>query len=440
MEGNNFNAILNRLKRISINILKGAIKTFAPILAIIAIIIILLSSFVHFITIDDGSYKEDDWSSTPYAVSQNTGNSEIDEQGNISTGYTAKELWDKMLENNSRVDEYLDGPEDLQKLMKAELITKFPDTRSNPNDPIDWDAINKDINSKSTQGIIKFKRAKSDGSSSTMTFVNKDTFYEWIESYNATGNQDALNNVMNHFTIEENISISNNFSSEDITTEESSAIVQATYSTATRGPGLCQSWVYWVYKNAGLPSGGYTTAYEAFKANVVSTDMNNIPIGATVYGTGTNDAGHVGIYIGNGKIRDSITRNGQGYINESTIEDWLSWQTNVIDGKKGWLGWGWQSGAKNVATTSKPEDDTSGENNIEVTQTKTYSVVVATSREIRKIVIEAASSMSWNSIVFNKKYLITLDNYGASGKKEDVYKKFGFDIDSLEEKVENLLK
>lgn len=60
--------------------------------------------------------------------------------------------------------------------------------------------------------------------------------------------------------------------------------------------------------------------------------------------------------------------------------------------------------------------------------------------EVRKIVIEAASSMSWNSIVFNKKYLITLDEYGASGSKEDVYKKYGFDVDSLEEKVENLLK
>ena len=60
--------------------------------------------------------------------------------------------------------------------------------------------------------------------------------------------------------------------------------------------------------------------------------------------------------------------------------------------------------------------------------------------EVRKIVIEAASSMSWNSIIFNKKYLITLDKYGASGTKEDIYKKFGFDIDSLEEKVENLLK
>ncbi len=60
--------------------------------------------------------------------------------------------------------------------------------------------------------------------------------------------------------------------------------------------------------------------------------------------------------------------------------------------------------------------------------------------EVRKIVIEAASSMSWNSIVFNKKYLITLDEYGTSGSKDDVYKKYGFDIDSLEEKVENLLK
>ena len=59
---------------------------------------------------------------------------------------------------------------------------------------------------------------------------------------------------------------------------------------------------------------------------------------------------------------------------------------------------------------------------------------------IRKIVIEAGSSMSWNNIVFNNKYLITLDTFGASGKKDDVYKKFGFDIDSLEERVEMLLK
>lgn len=60
--------------------------------------------------------------------------------------------------------------------------------------------------------------------------------------------------------------------------------------------------------------------------------------------------------------------------------------------------------------------------------------------EIRKIVIEAGSKYCWSKLIFNDKYLITLDKFGASGKKEDVYKKFGFDLDALEEKIENLLK
>ena len=60
--------------------------------------------------------------------------------------------------------------------------------------------------------------------------------------------------------------------------------------------------------------------------------------------------------------------------------------------------------------------------------------------EVRKIAIEATSSMSWNKLIYNSKYLITLDEFGSSGKKNDVYKKYGFDVDSLEEKVEELLK
>ncbi len=60
--------------------------------------------------------------------------------------------------------------------------------------------------------------------------------------------------------------------------------------------------------------------------------------------------------------------------------------------------------------------------------------------EIRKIVIDTSTSYCWSKLIFNDKYLITLDKFGASGKKEDVYKKFGFDIDTLEEKIENLLK
>ena len=60
--------------------------------------------------------------------------------------------------------------------------------------------------------------------------------------------------------------------------------------------------------------------------------------------------------------------------------------------------------------------------------------------EVRKIVVEASSSMSWHKLIYNSKYLITLDNFGTSGKYKDVYKKYGFDVESLEEKIENLLK
>ena len=60
--------------------------------------------------------------------------------------------------------------------------------------------------------------------------------------------------------------------------------------------------------------------------------------------------------------------------------------------------------------------------------------------EIKKIVIEAASSYSWNKLIFNSKYLITLDEFGTSGKKDDVYKEYGFDIETLENKIEELLK
>lgn len=60
--------------------------------------------------------------------------------------------------------------------------------------------------------------------------------------------------------------------------------------------------------------------------------------------------------------------------------------------------------------------------------------------EIRKIVVEASPSYSWHGLIFNEKYIITQNEFGASGKCHDVYAKYGFDAKSLEEKIENLLK
>ena len=59
---------------------------------------------------------------------------------------------------------------------------------------------------------------------------------------------------------------------------------------------------------------------------------------------------------------------------------------------------------------------------------------------IRKIAVEAASSLPWKQLIYNSKFLITMDQFGASGNYKDVYKKFGFDKDSIVSKIEELIK
>ena len=157
-----------------------------------------------------------------------------------------------MIINGTRVDEYLDSPEELLKLMNAELVTNYPDTRPNPNEPIDWETINSDINSKKVQGIIKFNRARDNGDNQLLTFVNEDTFYSWVEQYVTTGDLEARENALTHFTIDSNSNIVYEFSEEDLTTDISNAIVQSSYNTPTTAAGLCQAWVRQVYENAGL--------------------------------------------------------------------------------------------------------------------------------------------------------------------------------------------
>lgn len=220
MDNNNIPNGIREIAKIAKNVISTALKPFLIILLIISILIIIIAGGVYSILFNDSEYKEGDWSSTPYASSQYTGNVSINSDGSINTTMTAQELWDKMLENDSRVDEYLDTPEELVKLMNAELITKYPDTRPNPDEEIDWDTFNENIDSNKVQGIIKFGRAQTDGTKIRMTFADSETFYGWIDSYNATGDQSAWNDAMTHFTIEENKTISNTSTAEPITEDE----------------------------------------------------------------------------------------------------------------------------------------------------------------------------------------------------------------------------
>lgn len=57
----------------------------------------------------------------------------------------------------------------------------------------------------------------------------------------------------------------------------------------------------------------------------------------------------------------------------------------------------------------------------------------------KTIVIEASNDTKWLEYT-SKKYLININKFGKSGKKDDVLKYFEFDFESILERVKELLK
>lgn len=102
--------------------------------------------------------------------------------------------------------------------------------------------------------------------------------------------------------------------------------------------GYCQAFVSTVYKSNNCGENYYCCASKAWQECGVSTDRNNIPIGAVVYFSGSNVydnlcgqyAGHVGVYVGD----DRIVHNWSGKIVNTTID-------YVVNCGYPWRGWGW---------------------------------------------------------------------------------------------------
>lgn len=403
--------------------LKGLMKSKLKIVILIVLIIVIVVSFlaasVYFITIDDGTYKEGDWSNTNYGASQFINNISVNSDGTFSSDMTTQELWDKMIENGCNVNQYLDKPEELLKLMRAEMVTQYPDMRG-PKEidkEIDWSKVGEN----ELQGIVKFKRADSDQNISSMTYVDEDTFYSYIEEYNNTGSEDAKTFALTHFTLKKASTASSGNNANAIAarggvmTDVSQAIIDATNNEPWPGEGLCQAWVYRVYKRAGLTPGSYGSAIEAARANIISTDMTAIPIGAAVYGTGSGSSGHyghVGIYIGDGKIVDSVNSGKKIW---NSFDEWLSWQVDVIDGKQGWLGWGWADGDKVRGTTQDPNltSNNSNSNNSENKQNSQGASSTVNSVDKSKLYFIGDS---WIEGLQSSRVAETSYFYGKSGK------------------------
>ena len=87
---------------------------------------------------------------------------------------------------------------------------------------------------------------------------------------------------------------------------EEVAVIKSNQIPAQKG--YCQAWVSDVYAAAIGKDASKCCANHAGEAWGVSDDWGDIQVGATVYGYngGNNPYGHVGIYIGDGKVAHNI--------------------------------------------------------------------------------------------------------------------------------------
>lgn len=196
--------IIQKFKLIVKRIIKVIIIKLTPIILICFLVLLFLSSFIYFITVDDGTYKENDWSNTGFVVSEIASNkATIDNIVAYNNGYklnidldeAVDEIIQKLKEENGVLDNYISNKnikEYLKAFIRAELITQYPDLR-NAN------KIGKEVEDNEVQGCIQIHRATANfinGETTLLTYIDYNTFNSYISNGNDI--------VTNHFSLDTN--------------------------------------------------------------------------------------------------------------------------------------------------------------------------------------------------------------------------------------------
>lgn len=117
-------------------------------------------------------------------------------------------------------------------------------------------------------------------------------------------------------------------------TETQKRIVSTAHLTPYVAPGWCLKWVDNVYENAGYPYTRLPSAADFYYTYATSHDRSQLKVGmavATPLAIG-NPNGHIGIYIGDGKI---IHNNYS--VETISLDDWIS----IFADNKDAVGWGY---------------------------------------------------------------------------------------------------
>ena len=119
--------------------------------------------------------------------------------------------------------------------------------------------------------------------------------------------------------------------------EKSQKIIESAGVVGYPGGSLCAQWISEVFDNAGLgyPGGN---ADDMFYNWCTTSDRNKIEPGMIIAVPSHTHIpagqiyGHVGIYMGNGMVRDNI-----GYIRDISLDEWIDYYSTTYTPQWGWI-------------------------------------------------------------------------------------------------------
>ena len=151
-----------------------------------------------------------------------------------------------------------------------------------------------------------------------------------------TASAGGLTNVYNDNSSSEDSGTVNDGTLTDIQNK----VVEISKTSPSPGKSLCERWVEKVLEDAGVPRVNQTCAAEACRNFCHSTNRSELKVGmivATEKSGGTGSGyGHVGIYIGNNKVRHNV-----GTIKEDSLDDWINTYGPNGPCQGGEVRWGW---------------------------------------------------------------------------------------------------
>lgn len=116
-------------------------------------------------------------------------------------------------------------------------------------------------------------------------------------------------------------------------------VIKNCWSVPSPGPGLCAMWVSQVYSASGLgyPGGNACDMYNQWCVSANLSDLKPgmiVAVSSHAHTTAGRIYGHIGIYVGNGTIRDNV-----GYVRTMSLNEWIDYYSTTVTVRWGWI-WG----------------------------------------------------------------------------------------------------